>query len=192
MRTAIIERNTNETQIQLKLNIDECKPSRIATGIGFFDHMLNLFARHCGLTLELDCKGDLYVDCHHTVEDCGIALGQALAKCLEDKGGLTRYGSAIIPMDEALLQAVVDISGRSYLVYRAQLPPVSLNGYDAEMTEEFFRAVAYNAKLTLHINMCYGSNTHHIIEGMFKAFAHALRQAMQRQGSEILSTKGSL
>lgn len=192
MRQVQLERNTSETQIKLTLNIDECAESSIITGVGFFDHMLNLFARHSGCTLDLFCIGDLHVDSHHTVEDCGILLGKALAACLEDKRGLARYGEATIPMDEVLAQAVVDISGRSYLVFQAELPKTTLGNFEVEMVEEFFRAVAFNAGLTLHIRVLYGNNLHHIIEAMFKAFARAMKVAMQQSGDQIPSTKGVL
>ena len=192
MRQVQLERNTSETQIKLTLNIDECAESSIITGVGFFDHMLNLFARHSGCTLDLFCIGDLHVDSHHTVEDCGILLGKALAACLEDKRGLARYGEATIPMDEVLAQVVVDISGRSYLVFQAELPKTTLGNFEVEMVEEFFRAVAFNAGLTLHIRVLYGNNLHHIIEAMFKAFARAMKVAMQQSGDQIPSTKGVL
>lgn len=190
MRETKLERNTAETQIKLSLNIDKCQTSNIITGVGFFDHMLNLFARHSGCTLDLFCIGDLHIDSHHTVEDCGIAIGKALAACLDDKRGLTRYGEATIPMDEALVQAVVDISGRSYLVFQAELPKAVLGNFEVEMVEEFFRALAHNAGLTLHIRVLYGSNLHHIIEAIFKAFARAMKTAMHQDGDQIPSTKG--
>ena len=192
MRQIQLERNTSETQIKLSLNIDECAESSIITGVGFFDHMLNLFARHSGCTLELFCVGDLHIDSHHTVEDCGILLGKALAACLEDKRGLARYGEATIPMDEVLAQAVVDISGRSYLVFQADLPKAILGNFEVEMVEEFFRAIASNAGITLHIRVLYGNNLHHMIEAMFKAFARAMKVAMQQSGNQIPSTKGVL
>lgn len=192
MRQIQLERNTSETQIKLSLNIDECAESSIITGVGFFDHMLNLFARHSGCTLDLFCVGDLHIDSHHTVEDCGILLGKALAACLEDKRGLARYGEATIPMDEVLAQAVVDISGRSYLVFQADLPKAILGNFEVEMVEEFFRAVASNAGITLHIRVLYGNNLHHMIEAMFKAFARAMKVAMQQSGNQIPSTKGVL
>lgn len=192
MRKIKIERKTLETTISVELNLDEQKEISVQTGIGFFDHMLTLWAKHSGCGLVLKCSGDTHIDCHHTVEDCGIVLGKALAECLADKTGLNRYGEATIPMDEALLQAVVDISGRGYLVYNVDLLKYSLHGYDTEMTEEFFRAVAHNAGLTLHLRKHYGNNLHHIVEGLFKAFGRAMKVAIQKNGTDIPSTKGVL
>lgn len=190
MRQVQLERNTAETQIKLSLNIDDCQTSNIITGVGFFDHMLNLFARHSGCTLELFCIGDLHIDAHHTVEDCGIVLGKALASCLEDKRGLARYGEATVPMDEVLAQAIVDISGRSYLVFQAELPKATLGNFEVELVEEFLRAVVHNAGITLHIRVLYGQNLHHIIEAIFKALARAMKMAMRKDGEQIPSTKG--
>lgn len=194
MRKINLIRNTLETQITLELNLDECKTSVITTGIGFFDHMLTLFARHSGCTLNLTCVGDLQVDSHHTVEDCGILLGQALGELLQDKRGLNRYGDAFVPMDESLAHSAIDLSGRSFLVFNAPLPKTTIGNFEVEMVEEFFRALAYNAQLTLHIRLIHGSNIHHILEAIFKATARALKQAVfcSPNSTEILSTKGVL
>ena len=167
--------------------------SQIRTGIGFFDHMLELFAFRAGLDLKVDCQGDLQVDGHHTVEDVGICIGRALAAALGDKAGIARYGTASIPMDESLAHCVLDICGRGFLVFNAAIPAPVVGSFDTELVEEFFRALAHNAGITLHINVPYGSNTHHIIEGMFKAFGCALGQAMQQTGADtVSSTKGVL
>lgn len=194
MRKITLTRNTLETNINLELDLDTCQSSVVNTGIGFFDHMLLLFARHSGCTLNLTCVGDLQVDSHHTVEDCGILLGQALAELLKDKRGINRYGDAFVPMDESLAHSAIDISGRSFLVFDAPLPKTTLGNFEVEMAEEFFRALAYNAQITLHIRLIYGSNTHHILEAIFKATARALKQAIFREAgnTEILSTKGVL
>ncbi len=194
MRKIILNRDTLETKITLELNLDECQNSVITTGIGFFDHMLLLFARHSGCTINLNCSGDLQVDSHHTVEDCGIILGQALAQLLQDKRGLNRYGDAFVPMDESLAHSAIDLSGRSFLVFNAELPKTTLGNFEVEMAEEFFRALAYNAQLTLHIRLIHGSNLHHILEAIFKATARALKQAVYRESGNtaILSTKGVL
>lgn len=186
-----IHRRTAETDITVTFNL--CGGERkIQTGIGFFDHMLVALAVHGGLGLVAEVSGDLHVDCHHTVEDVGIVLGQALGQALENKAGLRRYGHAFIPMDESLASCVVDISGRPYLVFSADFPQAQVGGFDACMTEEFFRALAFNAGLTLHLRCHYGSNSHHMIEAMFKAFAHALRDAAQQTGTAVLSSKGML
>jgi len=167
--------------------------NKIHTGIGFFDHMLELFAFRAGFALEVNCQGDLHVDGHHTVEDVGICLGQALAAALGDKVGITRYGTASIPMDESLAHCTLDISGRGFLVFNAALPAPIVGGFDTELVEEFFRALAHNAGITLHINLAYGSNTHHIIEAIFKAFGCALGQAVCKTGLDsVSSTKGVL
>ncbi len=194
MRTAITQRHTTETRIDLTLSLDGTGRCTSNTGIGFLDHMLELFTRHGKLDLQLTCQGDLQVDAHHTVEDCGIALGMAIAQALGDKRGICRYGQCLLPMDEALLLVALDISGRPLLVYDAQLLPARLGAYETETTEEFFRAVAGHAGLTLHIKALYGKNAHHIIEGLFKAFGRALRQAVEYDPREsgIPSTKGTL
>jgi len=193
MRTGVCKRKTNETDVNVSVSLDNHKPSKISTGIGFFDHMLELFAFRAGIILMVEALGDLHVDGHHTVEDVGICLGKALSEALEDKAGITRYGTAWLPMDESLVQCVLDISGRGLLVFNADLPAPIVGGFETELTEEFFRAVAHNAGITLHINLAYGSNTHHIIEAIFKAFGCALAQAVQKTGLEtVSSTKGVL
>ena len=168
--------------------------AHINTGIGFFDHMLDLFAFRAGITLSVECEGDLEVDGHHTVEDVGICLGKAVLKALGDKKGITRYGEASIPMDECLANCVLDISGRPFLVFNADFHTARAGDFEAELTEEFFRAVAFNSDMTLHINMLYGKNTHHMIEAIFKAFGCAFKMAINiNSGSEIIqSTKGVL
>ena len=192
MRTGVYQRKTNETNVSVTLNLDKHEASKISTGIGFFDHMLELFAFRAGLALEVTCKGDLQIDGHHTVEDIGICLGRVLEAALGDKAGIARYGNAWMPMDESLVHAVLDISGRGFLVYNAELPAEKAGDFDTELTEEFFRSFAHNAGITLHINLAYGRNTHHIIEAMFKALGCALAQAVKITGQDISSTKGVL
>ncbi len=192
MRNAAVERKTKETEIFVAVDLDGGNIS-IDTGIGFFDHMLTALAMHSGIALTVRAKGDLEVDCHHTVEDVGIVLGQALSKALGDKSGIKRYGSFFIPMDEALAFASIDISGRPFLVFDAEMPQAVVGGFDCCMTEEFFRAFAFNAGITLHIKCEYGSNSHHIIEAIFKAVAHSLACAVEKTDSgKTLSTKGVL
>ena len=193
-RTAEIKRTTAETNVQLKLNLDGSGSNKIVTGVGFLDHMLVLLARHGFVDLELLAQGDLEVDSHHTVEDCGLALGQALKQALGDKTGIHRYGEALIPMDETLVQVALEFSGRPFLVFHAEIPKLKLGNFDTEMAEEFFRAVAMESGLTLHINVLYGSNVHHMIEGMFKAFARALAQAvaLDSRVHGVMSSKGTL
>lgn len=192
MRNAAVERKTKETEIFVAVDLDGGNIS-IDTGIGFFDHMLTALAMHSGIALTVRAKGDLEVDCHHTVEDVGIVLGQALSKALGDKSGIKRYGSFFIPMDEALAFASVDISGRPFLVFDAEMPQAVVGGFDCCMTEEFFRAFAFNAGITLHIKCEYGLNSHHIIEAIFKAVAHSLACAVEKTDSgKTLSTKGVL
>ena len=192
MRTAAIERKTKETDITLSLCLDG-GDVQIDTGVGFFDHMLNAFATHGGFGLTVKVKGDLYVDEHHTVEDTGIVLGQAFARALSDKGGIDRFGSFYVPMDEALAFASVDVSGRPFLVFDADFPQERCGGYDCAMTVEFMRALAFNAGITLHLKALYGDNSHHITEALYKAAAHALRLAVRPNGSgQPLSTKGVL
>lgn len=192
MRNAAVERTTKETEIFVAVDLDGGNIS-IDTGIGFFDHMLTALAMHSGIALTARAKGDLQVDCHHTVEDVGIVLGQALSKAFGDKSGIKRYGSFFIPMDEALAFASIDISGRPFLVFKAEMPQATVGGFDCCMTEEFFRALAFNAGITLHIKCEYGANSHHIIEAIFKAFAHALACAAEKtEGGKTLSTKGVL
>ena len=195
MRTANIIRTTAETDIALTLNLDGSGTAAIDTGCGFLDHMLTLFARHGCFDLELRCKGDTYVDDHHTVEDVGIALGQAFAQSLGDKKGITRYGDKILPMDEALLLVAVDLSGRSYLGYDLAIPTQKVGTFDTELVEEFFLGFTRNALCTLHIRRLTGSNSHHIIEGAFKAFGRCMRQAVAFDpafAGQIPSTKGVL
>ena len=192
MRQAEIERVTRETQIKLSLNLDGGN-YQIDTGCGFLNHMLELFAAHGGFGLQISARGDTEVDFHHTVEDVGIVLGQALRQALGDMRGVARYGQQLLPMDEALLLAVVDISGRAYLVYDVTLPTARVGDFDTELAEEFMQALVRNAGLTLHCRMLAGHNSHHIIEALFKAVARALRQAVQldaRQADKIPSTKG--
>ncbi|HNX64363.1 MAG TPA: imidazoleglycerol-phosphate dehydratase HisB [Oscillospiraceae bacterium] len=192
MRTAEIERKTKETDIKLKLNLDRQFENQIETGIGFFDHMLTALAVHGGISMNLSAIGDLYVDSHHTVEDTGIVLGKAFAQAIGEKSGINRYGHAYIPMDEALGFASLDISGRPYLVFNGQFSEDKIGDFDTCLTEEFFRAFAFNAGITLHINIVYGSNDHHKCEAVFKAVAHALKMAVEINGDEVLSTKGVL
>ncbi len=195
MRSAQLTRQTLETNITASLVFDGKGKSDITTGIGFFDHMLELFARHSGLSLVLRAEGDLVVDCHHTVEDTGIVLGQVIARAIGDKRGIRRYGEATVPMDEALVQSVVDVSGRPYLVFKAPIRSFHVGDFETQMTEEFFRAVAFNAGLTLHMICHYGTNDHHVIEGLFKAFGRSLKVALSIDPDNpdtILSTKGQL
>ena len=190
MRQAAAERTTKETDVSVQLCLDGGDVS-ISTGIGFFDHMLNAFAVHGGFGLTVRVKGDLEVDGHHTVEDTGIVLGQALAKALGDKSGIARFGSFFIPMDESLAFAAVDVSGRPFLRFQAEFSQERCGEYDACLTEEFFRAFAMNAGITLHLRLEYGANAHHEIEAMFKVAAHALRLAVSEKKG-LLSTKGVL
>ena len=194
MRKADVARKTKETDITLSLAFDEVNPIvQINTGIGFFDHMLTALAVHAGLSLSLSCKGDLHVDCHHTIEDTGIVLGDALCRALGDKGGIARYGSFYIPMDEALGFASIDISGRPFLVFHAEFAADRIGGMDTQMVEEFFRAMAFHAGITLHLSVPYGTNDHHKAEALFKAFTHALKAAVARNADgSVLSTKGVL
>ena len=191
MRKAILERITNETKIKLVLNLDEKAENRINTGIGFFDHMLDLFAFRAGISLNVHCDGDLHIDGHHTVEDVGIVLGQGILQALGDKTGINRYGEGAIPMDESLGRCIMDISGRPFLVFDAQFPKERVGSFETELVEEFFRAVASNAGITMHLSV-YGKNTHHMIEAMFKAFGVAFKQAVEIVGGGVPSTKGVL
>lgn len=191
MRTAVQERKTRETDIKIELALDGGEVE-ISTGIGFFDHMLNAFAVHGEFGLKVDAVGDLLVDCHHTVEDVGIVLGKCFAEALGDKSGIARYGSFCIPMDEALAFASVDISGRPFLVFQADFPQERVGDFDTCVTEEFMRAFAVNAGITLHTRVEYGVNSHHEIEAIFKAVAHALHLATTVSFDGTLSTKGSL
>ena len=195
MRTAEIIRKTAETDISLTLCLDGTGSSTISTGCGFLDHMLTLFARHGRFDLNLSCKGDTFVDDHHTVEDVGIALGQAFYQALGDKRGICRYGDVTLPMDEALILAAVDLSGRGYLGYALQIPTQKVGTFDTELVEEFFLGFIRNAQCTLHIRQLAGSNSHHIIEGMFKSVARSMRQAVAIDAAfanDIPSTKGVL
>ena len=193
-RTATVTRETRETRITATLSLDGTGKAELATGIGFFDHMLDGFARHGLFDLTLRCEGDLNVDCHHTIEDCGIVLGTAIRKALGDKAGLVRYGSCLLPMDETLALCAVDLGGRPYLVYDAAFAGQSCGGMDVQMAREFFYAVSYSAMMNLHLKVLYGENDHHKLEAMFKAFAKALDAATRQDPriSGVLSTKGSL
>ena len=195
MRTAQINRKTNETDINLSLCIDGKGTSKICTGVGFLDHMLTLFAKHGRFDLTLTCNGDVNVDDHHSVEDVGIALGEAFASALGEKRGICRYGSVILPMDEALILSAVDLSGRGYLGFALDIPSQKVGSFDTELVKEFWLAFVRTASLTLHIRQLTGENSHHIIEGAFKSVARALRQAVAIDpdaGDEIPSTKGVL
>lgn len=195
MRKAEIARKTNETDIKLTLELDGTGKSEISTGCGFFDHMLTLFARHGRFDMSVFCKGDTYVDYHHTVEDIGIALGDAFKKALGDMRGIVRYGSMILPMDEALIMTAVDISGRPHLSYGLDIPAQKVGNFDTELTEEFFLGFIRHAGMTLHIKQLAGTNSHHIIEGAFKSAARSLAAAVKIEEAykhEIPSTKGVL
>jgi imidazoleglycerol-phosphate dehydratase len=193
-RTATIERKTNETDVRLTLTLDGTGAGTRDTGVGFLDHMLDLLARHGRIDLDVSASGDLQTGAHHTAEDTAIVLGQALDEALGDRAGIVRYGSATAPMDEARASAAIDISGRPFTLFEADLPPGSTGGFDHELTEEFFRALANAAKLTLHLRVEAGTNAHHMIEAAFKAFARALRQAVAIDPTEtgVPSTKGTL
>ena len=192
-RSAEITRETKETKVSLRLDLDGGE-AKVETGVGFLDHMLELLARHGRLGLQLEASGDLETGAHHTTEDVGICLGQAIDEALGDRAGIRRYGSALVPMDEALGDCAIDISGRPYLAFDADLPDVTIAGFDSELAEEFFRAFANNSKMTLHIWVRSGSNAHHTIEASFKAFARALREAVSIDPDEtgVPSTKGTL
>lgn len=193
MKSGFVERKTNETQISVEVKLDDKGIAEIDTGIGFFDHMLNALSKHSGISMSIKCKGDLNVDGHHTVEDTGIVLGQALGKALGDKSAIARYGSSYIPMDEALSFCSLDISNRPFLVFNGRFSNQMIGNYDTCLTEEFFRAFAFNAGITMHLNMLYGANDHHKCEALFKAVAHALKAAVKPLGEgETLSTKGML
>ncbi len=193
MKSGFVERNTKETQISVELKLDGKGIAEIDTGIGFFDHMLGALSKHSGISMSIKCKGDLNVDGHHTVEDTGIVLGQALSQALGDKSGIARYGSSYIPMDEALSFCSLDISNRPFIVFNGSFSNQTIGDYDACLTEEFFRAFAFNAGITMHLNMLYGVNDHHKCEALFKAAAHALKAALKPlEEGETLSTKGML
>jgi imidazoleglycerol-phosphate dehydratase len=193
-RTSTIERKTAETDVKLTLTLDGVGAGKRATGVGFLDHMLDLLARHGHIDLEVAVSGDLQTGAHHTAEDTAIVLGQALDEALGDRSGIARYGSATVPMDESRASCALDISGRPYTLFEAELPPGATGGFEHELTEEFFRALANAAKLTLHLRVEAGTNAHHMIEAAFKAFARALRQAVSIDPSEtgVPSTKGTL
>lgn len=191
-RIGYVTRVTKETQIEVEINLDGGEVN-VSTGIGFFDHMLNAFAHHAGFGLNVTTEGDLIVDCHHSIEDTGIAIGMALKQALGDKGGILRFGSAYIPMDESLSFCAVDVSGRPYLVFKGEFPQERVGDFDTCMTEEFFKALSDNAGITLHIKNEYGKNSHHMIESIFKAFAYAMKTAVKDNGTgELISTKGVL
>lgn len=193
MRTAQINRKTAETDVQLTLNLDGTGKSTIQTGVGFLDHMLTLFAAHGKFDLTVSCQGDTYVDDHHSAEDIGICLGQAFAQALGEKRGLARYGSFLLPMDEALIQTAVDISGRSYLGYGLEIPTEKIGSFDTELVEEFWLAFVRQCPMSLHIRRLAGKNAHHIVEGCFKSVARSLRIAVKNDGTdEVPSTKGVL
>ena len=192
MRTAEIKRTTRETDIFVSINLDGNGTADISTGIGFFDHMLTALSVHSGFDITVKTVGDLHVDSHHTVEDTGIVLGQAFKQAIGDMKGINRYGTAYIPMDEALGFACLDISNRPFLVFKADFSDDRVGNFDTCLTEEFFRAFAFNAGITLHVAEEYGKNDHHIIEAMFKACAHALKTAAAVNGTQVLSTKGVL
>lgn len=193
-RIANINRVTKETDIRLSLNLDSNEESNINTGIGFFDHMLNSFAKHSFTQLELSVKGDLDVDTHHSVEDTGIVLGQGIKEAIGDKKGIKRYGSLIIPMDESLILCSLDLSGRPYLVFDVPLTVEKVGDLDTEMVKEFFYAISYSAGMNLHFKLIHGDNNHHIVEGLFKAFAKALDEAVSFDDriKDVLSTKGTI
>ncbi len=193
-RTAQVRRETGETKITLTLNLDGAGQSSLSTGVGFFDHMLTLLAKHSLIDLEVDAQGDLHVDAHHTVEDVGIAFGKALSQALGDKAGIRRYGAATLPMDETLVTVAVDLSGRAFCVWNAEVPLETLGTFNASLAEEFWRAVSGSGLLNLHVVLHHGRNTHHIVEGIFKAAARALRQAVELdpRSPGIPSTKGVL
>jgi imidazoleglycerol-phosphate dehydratase len=193
-RSATIDRKTNETHVQLELDLDGAGNADIATGVGFFDHMLTLFAKHGAFDLKVRALGDLQVDAHHTVEDVGICLGQAIRQALGDKAGIRRYGHFTLPMEETLVTVAVDLSGRYFLVFQAPIPAVKIGDFDSELVEDFWQAVAANALCNLHIVLHHGRNSHHIAEAIFKASARALRMAVEADPrmTGVPSTKGTL
>lgn len=194
-RAAAAERTTNETYIRVALDLDGRGQVAIKTGVPFFDHMLEQLGRHSGIDIEIDARGDLEVDSHHTVEDVGIVLGEALTKALGTKKGIRRYGAALVPMEEALSQVALDLSGRPFLSFEVSVPAEKVGNYDPDLTEEFFTALSRSAGMTLHIKLLSGKNSHHIIESVFKGVARALAEAIEidpRRSDEIPSTKGTL
>ena len=195
MRKGAVTRKTNETEIIVEVDLDGAGLAKIATGVGFFDHMLDQLARHSLIDITVSAKGDLQIDDHHTVEDVGIALGQALKQALGDKRGLTRYADCLLPMDETLTRVALDVSGRPFLLFRVDFPTAKIGAFDTELVREFFQALAINAGLTLHVETLYGANSHHIAESCFKGVARALGAALAidpRQAARIPSTKGAL
>ncbi len=195
MRQASVERTTKETQIKTRVDLDGQGTYHVSTGIGFLDHMLEQLSRHSLIDLDLEAKGDLHIDNHHTTEDSGIAIGEAVAKALGDRKGITRYGDAMIPMDETLVRVAIDLSNRPYLVWRVSLPRDKLGTMDTELFKEWFQAFAQAAGATLHVEVLYGENTHHMVEACFKGLARALRQALTldpRKADAVPSTKGVL
>ena len=192
MRKATLRRTTGETDISISLTVDGTGRFEGTSGIGFFDHMLHLLARHSGMDISLTCQGDLDVDNHHTIEDIGITLGEVFEKALGDKKGIHRYGCFFCPMDEVLSRIVLDLSGRSYLVFDVDIPVERIGSFETEMTREFFLAFANNAKMNLHMSTLYGVNGHHIVESLFKGIGHALKEAVTIEGDTVLSTKGVL
>jgi imidazoleglycerol-phosphate dehydratase len=195
MRRATITRKTNETEITVSVDLDGAGTARVSTGVGFFDHMLEQVARHSGINLEISAKGDLHIDMHHTIEDTGIALGQAVRQALGDRKGIGRYADVHLPMDETLTRVALDVSGRPFLVFKSNFPAPKIGEFDTELVREFFQAFAMNAGITLHVETLYGANSHHIAESCFKGLARALRTAIAidaRRKDEIPSTKGSL
>lgn len=193
-RTAEISRKTKETQIRVAIDLDGSGKANVKTGVGFFDHMLDLLARHSLIDLTIEATGDLHVDAHHTVEDVGIVIGQCIEKALGDKRGIYRYGWAIVPMDESLAQVAIDLSGRPAFVFNVNFKGSLIGNFPVELVDEFFKSIATNAKMNLHINVPYGTNNHHISEAIFKAMAKALRQAVSDdpRNTDVPSTKGSL
>jgi imidazoleglycerol-phosphate dehydratase len=193
-RTSDISRKTKETAIRVAINLDGTGVASIKTGVGFFDHMLDLLSRHSLMDLTVEAQGDLHIDAHHTVEDVGIVLGQALEKALGDKKGIYRYGSATVPMDESLAAVAIDLSGRPAFVYNVSYRGSMIGNFAVELVEEFFKSIATNAKMNLHVNVPYGTNNHHIAEAIFKGFARALRAAVENdpRNPNVPSTKGSL
>ncbi len=195
MRTATVARDTKETSVTVTVVLDGSGRSHVATGVGFFDHMLDQLARHSLIDMEVATRGDLHIDDHHAVEDTGIALGQAIREALGDRGGIARYADVLLPMDECLTRAAVDVSGRPFLVFRTAFPRDKIGGFDTELVREFFQAFAMNAGITLHVETLYGTNAHHIAESCFKAVARALKAALAvdpRQNGAVPSTKGVL
>ncbi|RKF14866.1 imidazoleglycerol-phosphate dehydratase HisB [Roseovarius spongiae] len=195
MRQATITRKTNETDISVKLSLDGSGAYDNQTGVGFFDHMLDQLARHALIDMTVRCEGDLHIDDHHTVEDVGIALGQALAEAVGDKRGIKRYGACLLPMDDALVRAALDLSGRPYLVWNVALPTQQIGSFDCELVREFFQAFSTHSGMTLHVDALHGFNSHHIAEAAFKAVARALRDAVEtdpRRSDAVPSTKGAL